>query len=148
MNPNYTEFKFPQIKAHPWTKVFNKKMPPDAIDLVGAGRGRAEGRGGRGRRRRRGVGRVDASCFVGAGGRLIRAPPPTPAPQVSKLLQYAPQKRFSAYQAMTHTFFDELRDPATRLPNGKALPALFDWNAGELDGVPEDIVRKLQPRSA
>lgn len=22
MNPNYTEFKFPQIKAHPWHKVF------------------------------------------------------------------------------------------------------------------------------
>jgi hypothetical protein len=22
MNPNYTEFKFPQIKAHPWPKVF------------------------------------------------------------------------------------------------------------------------------
>lgn len=21
MNPNYTEFKFPQIKSHPWTKV-------------------------------------------------------------------------------------------------------------------------------
>lgn len=21
MNPNYTEFKFPQIKAHPWQKV-------------------------------------------------------------------------------------------------------------------------------
>lgn len=21
MNSNYTEFKFPQIKAHPWTKV-------------------------------------------------------------------------------------------------------------------------------
>lgn len=21
MNPNYTEFKFPQIKAHPWHKV-------------------------------------------------------------------------------------------------------------------------------
>lgn len=36
MNPNYTEFKFPQIKAHPWTKVFSKRMPPDAIDLVGA----------------------------------------------------------------------------------------------------------------
>jgi glycogen synthase kinase 3 beta len=34
MNPNYTEFKFPQIKAHPWTKVFSKRMPPDAIDLV------------------------------------------------------------------------------------------------------------------
>jgi hypothetical protein len=23
MNPNYTEFKFPQIKAHPWHKVCN-----------------------------------------------------------------------------------------------------------------------------
>jgi glycogen synthase kinase 3 beta len=34
MNPNYTEFKFPQIKPHPWTKVFSKRMPPDAIDLV------------------------------------------------------------------------------------------------------------------
>ena len=22
MNPNYQEFKFPQIKAHPWSKVF------------------------------------------------------------------------------------------------------------------------------
>ena len=34
MNPNYTEFKFPQIKAHPWNKVFSKRMPPDAVDLV------------------------------------------------------------------------------------------------------------------
>jgi len=34
MNPNYTEFKFPQIKAHPWHKVFRKRMPPEAVDLV------------------------------------------------------------------------------------------------------------------
>ena len=34
MNPNYTEFKFPQIKAHPWAKVFSKRMPADAIELV------------------------------------------------------------------------------------------------------------------
>jgi hypothetical protein len=34
MNPNYTEFKFPQIKAHPWSKVFSKRMPADAINLV------------------------------------------------------------------------------------------------------------------
>jgi len=34
MNPNYTEFKFPQIKAHPWSKVFHKRMPSDAVDLV------------------------------------------------------------------------------------------------------------------
>ena len=25
MNPNYTDFKFPQIKAHPWHKVI--KLP-------------------------------------------------------------------------------------------------------------------------
>ena len=36
MNPNYTEFKFPQIKAHPWSKVFSKRLPPDAVDLVSA----------------------------------------------------------------------------------------------------------------
>ncbi|KAK8487062.1 hypothetical protein V6N13_016266 [Hibiscus sabdariffa] len=34
MNPNYTEFKFPAIKAHPWHKLFNKRMPPEAVDLV------------------------------------------------------------------------------------------------------------------
>ncbi|KAG5842487.1 hypothetical protein ANANG_G00178140 [Anguilla anguilla] len=33
MNPNYTEFKFPQIKAHPWTKVFKPRTPPEAIML-------------------------------------------------------------------------------------------------------------------
>jgi glycogen synthase kinase 3 beta len=34
MNPNYTEFKFPQIKAHPWNKVFRSRTAPDLIDLV------------------------------------------------------------------------------------------------------------------
>ena len=34
MNPNYSEFKFPQIKAHPWNKVFRSRTPPDAIDLI------------------------------------------------------------------------------------------------------------------
>merc|ERR1719379_2069706 len=34
MNPNYTEFKFPQIKPHPWHKVFRSRTSPDAIDLV------------------------------------------------------------------------------------------------------------------
>lgn len=34
MNRNYTEFRFPQIKAHPWQKVFRVRTPPDAIDLV------------------------------------------------------------------------------------------------------------------
>ncbi|VAH74304.1 unnamed protein product [Triticum turgidum subsp. durum] len=34
MNPNYTEFRFPQIKAHPWHKIFHKRMPAEAIDLA------------------------------------------------------------------------------------------------------------------
>uniref|UniRef100_A0A7N2L4C7 non-specific serine/threonine protein kinase n=1 Tax=Quercus lobata TaxID=97700 RepID=A0A7N2L4C7_QUELO len=34
MNPNYTEFKFPQIKAHPWHKIFHKRMPLEVVDLV------------------------------------------------------------------------------------------------------------------
>ncbi|CAM4679671.1 unnamed protein product [Lepidochelys olivacea] len=33
MNPNYTEFKFPQIKAHPWLKVFKPRTPVEAISL-------------------------------------------------------------------------------------------------------------------
>lgn len=33
MNPNYTEFKFPQIKAHPWSKVFRSRTPSEAIAL-------------------------------------------------------------------------------------------------------------------
>ncbi|KAK9804826.1 hypothetical protein WJX72_007488 [[Myrmecia] bisecta] len=95
MNPNYTEFKFPQIKAHPWTKVFSKRLPPDAVDLV------------------------------------------------SKLLQYSPTQRVTALQAMTHPFFDELRDPATLLPNGRPLPLLFNWQAGELDGAPPELAAQL-----
>ncbi|CAI7992194.1 Glycogen synthase kinase-3 beta [Geodia barretti] len=34
MNSNYTEFKFPQIKAHPWNKVFRPRTSPEAIELV------------------------------------------------------------------------------------------------------------------
>ncbi len=34
MNQNYTEFKFPQIKPHPWTKVFRPRTPPEAIELM------------------------------------------------------------------------------------------------------------------
>src|SRR5258708_1943717 len=35
MNPNYQEFKFPQIRAHPWGSIFKPGTPPDAIDLIG-----------------------------------------------------------------------------------------------------------------
>nr|CCA25015.1 unnamed protein product [Albugo laibachii Nc14] len=34
MNPNYTEFQFPQIKAHSWNKIFRPRTPSEAIDLM------------------------------------------------------------------------------------------------------------------
>ncbi|KAF8652720.1 hypothetical protein AX16_004220 [Volvariella volvacea WC 439] len=34
MNPNYMEHKFPQIKPHPFSKVFRPRTAPEAIDLV------------------------------------------------------------------------------------------------------------------
>ncbi|KAF7295133.1 Protein kinase domain-containing protein [Mycena indigotica] len=34
MNPNYMEHKFPQIRPHPFSKVFRPRTAPEAIDLV------------------------------------------------------------------------------------------------------------------
>lgn len=79
MNPNYTEFKFPQIKAHPWNKVFRPRTHNYAISLV------------------------------------------------SQLLEYTPVSRISPFEACAHAFFDELRQPNTRLPNGRELPPLFNF---------------------
>ncbi|CAD5332770.1 unnamed protein product [Arabidopsis thaliana] len=100
MNPNYTEFKFPQIKAHPWHKIFHKRMPPEAVDLV------------------------------------------------SRLLQYSPNLRSAALDTLVHPFFDELRDPNARLPNGRFLPPLFNFKPHELKGVPLEMVAKLVPEHA
>ncbi|CAF0877601.1 unnamed protein product [Adineta ricciae] len=92
MNPNYQEFRFPQIKAHPWHKVFRNRTPPMAIDLV---------------------------C---------------------RLLDYTPATRLTPLEACAHAFFDELRDPDTRLTNG-SLPLLFNFSQQELSINPS-----LNPR--
>ncbi|XP_035223531.1 glycogen synthase kinase-3 beta-like isoform X2 [Stegodyphus dumicola] len=84
MNRNYTEFRFPQIKAHPWQKVFRARTSPEAIDLV------------------------------------------------SRLLEYTPSARITPLQACAHKFFDELREPGTRLPNNRELPPLFNFTEQEL----------------
>lgn len=34
MNPAYMEHKFPQIRPHPFNKVFRPRTPSDAIDLL------------------------------------------------------------------------------------------------------------------
>lgn len=96
MNPNYTEFKFPQIKSHPWQKVFRQRTPEDAINLV------------------------------------------------SRLLEYTPCARITPLQACAHKFFDELRDPNTRLPNNRELPPLFNFTEQEIKIQPE-LNSKLIP---
>ena len=51
---------------------------------------------------------------------MLQATLPAPGGlQVSKLLQYSPVSRTTALGALTHPFFDELRDPSTTLPNGE-----------------------------
>jgi serine/threonine protein kinase len=34
MNPSYTEYKFPVIKVHTWSKVFKGKAIKEAIELI------------------------------------------------------------------------------------------------------------------
>lgn len=46
---------------------------------------------------------------------------------MSKLLQYNPSLRLKPFEALAHTFFDELREPNLILPNGKAPPPLFNF---------------------
>ena len=46
---------------------------------------------------------------------------------VAKLLEYTPESRLSAIEAMCHPFFDELRVEGQRMPNGKEFPSLFDF---------------------
>jgi len=36
MNSNYTEFRFPQIKACKWRKVFRSETPTEAMDFIGS----------------------------------------------------------------------------------------------------------------
>ncbi|GAA0166288.1 non-receptor serine/threonine protein kinase [Lithospermum erythrorhizon] len=100
MNPNYTEFKFPQIKPHPWHKVFQKRLPPEAVDLV---------------------------C---------------------RFFQYSPNLRCTALEACVHPFFDELRDPNSRLPNGRPLPPLFNFKPPELEGISSEMLQRLVPEHA
>lgn len=80
MNPNYTDHKFPSIKAHPLSRVFRSRTPPEALDLL------------------------------------------------SHILQYDPKLRPTASEAMVHPFFDELRNPETKMATGRELPELFDFS--------------------
>lgn len=105
MNPNYMEHKFPQIKPHPFSKVQISSF---------------------------------TSLPVFPGLRLFQVFRKADADAIdliSRLLEYTPTQRLSAIDAMVHPFFDELRNPATRLPDSRHqnggprdLPVLFDFS--------------------
>lgn len=93
MNPNYTEYKFPQIKPLPWEKVFRHRTPREAIDFV------------------------------------------------ARLLGYDPSQRPRPLVALLDPYFDELRDPNTRLPNGAQLPELFNFTEEEITAEPQAVAQ-------
>ncbi|XP_076172742.1 glycogen synthase kinase-3 beta isoform X5 [Ptiloglossa arizonensis] len=105
MNPNYTEFKFPQIKSHPWQKFLLQLSDAERVD-----------------------GFLQKSLFY-----VFRARTPTEAMDlVARLLEYTPSLRMTPLEACAHPFFNVLRDQTTRLPNGRELPPLFDFTEQEL----------------
>lgn len=66
---------------------------------------------------------------------------------ISKLLVYVPGNRIGALEACAHPFFDDLRDPNTKLPNGNDLPLLFNFTNDEIKIAEEKgILSNLLPR--
>ncbi|VDN33903.1 unnamed protein product [Gongylonema pulchrum] len=51
---------------------------------------------------------------------------------IAILLVYSPNQRPTALEACGNAFFDELRNPATKLPNGRAIPSCTDFTPEEL----------------
>ncbi|CDW74981.1 glycogen synthase kinase 3 [Stylonychia lemnae] len=67
---------------------------------------------------------------------------------LGKMLVYDPKKRLNAYQALTHSYFDELRQPGVRLPNGNAIPDLFNFTSEERNFAGSDIFENIIPHSS
>lgn len=63
---------------------------------------------------------------------------------IARTLAYTPSSRLDPLQGCAHAFFDELRDPATTLPNGSGpLPPLFEFTEHELEQT--ELMQKLIP---
>ncbi|KAI7898415.1 kinase-like domain-containing protein [Cokeromyces recurvatus] len=70
--------------------------------------------------------------------------PPEALDLLSHILQYDPKLRPTASEALVHPFFDELRNPETKLTTGRELPELFNFTREELSIRP-DLIHKLVP---
>jgi len=75
---------------------------------------------------------------------------------VSQMLRYEPKLRIDPFDTLIHPFFDELRVPDAKLPNGKPLPtAIFNFTDDELklaekkgiltQLVPPHILKAIRP---
>jgi serine/threonine protein kinase len=100
MNPNYTEFKFPQVKAQPIARLFKTRNAPEAMEML------------------------------------------------TGMLQYDPEMRLTARDALVHKYFDELRAAARSnvIPGAgnKAIPeSLFTFNHAEQTALGPDLIDKL-----
>ncbi|KAG9348773.1 hypothetical protein JZ751_029090, partial [Albula glossodonta] len=62
--------------------------------------------------------------------------PPEAIALCSRLLEYTPTARLTPLEACAHSFFDELRDPNVKLPNGREKPSLFNFTTQELSSNP------------
>lgn len=59
---------------------------------------------------------------------------------LSKMLVYEPDKRIRPIDALTHPWFDELRDEGMVFPHGNLMPDLFNFSNFEIKGVlPENL---------
>ncbi len=63
---------------------------------------------------------------------------------MATLLQYDPKGRPTPLGGLLDSYFDELRDPNTRLPNGQPLPDLFNFTQEEINLEPQ-TVQQLVP---
>ncbi|KAG2213812.1 hypothetical protein INT47_001081 [Mucor saturninus] len=70
--------------------------------------------------------------------------PPEAIDLLSHILQYDPKARPTASEALVHPFFDELRNPETKMATGRDLPELFNFTREELSIRP-DLIHKLVP---
>eukprot|EP01096_Ripella_sp_DP13-Kostka_P008113 TRINITY_DN3017_c0_g1_i2.p1 TRINITY_DN3017_c0_g1~~TRINITY_DN3017_c0_g1_i2.p1 ORF type:complete len:382 (+),score=101.58 TRINITY_DN3017_c0_g1_i2:427-1572(+) len=74
--------------------------------------------------------------------------PPEAIDLLKKLLRFVPSERLHPLEACCHPFFNELRDPSTRMPDGRPLPVLFDFDARELAYCPRKLCNILVPPHA
>jgi glycogen synthase kinase 3 beta len=64
---------------------------------------------------------------------------------VSKLLVYDPNLRPTPLESLADSYFDELRDQKTRLPNGMNLPELFNFTPEEKKVNPSLVDSLIPP---